>query len=175
MNTQPFVMGRSFRIERDPVDGGARVQTMARQDVVHDRPPVWDRCIAKFGAAAIVGRPVIFSWGSRIYNPTGTSICRELAAHEAEHGRRQLAFAHAAGLNDEDGVAMWWERYLEDRLFRLDEEIYAHHVEYVAYRKRHGARPADLRMIAHRLSGPLYGNLLTFAQAKHAILTGEVG
>ena len=124
-------------------------------------PPNYAAIKARFPACDRKG--VIFSYGDRIFNPSGISIPRELMAHEAIHGVRQGT----------DPVT-WWERYLAEPLFMLDEEIHAHHSEYRAYVKRHGHRPRDLRGIAERLSGPLYGNALTFAQAQHAILTGEI-
>lgn len=133
--------------------------------ILHERPPVWDRCIEVFGRAQLEDKPVVFAWGMTIYNPTGAQLPRTLIAHEHTHGERQLA----AG-----DVEAWWERYLTDPLFRLDEEIYAHHAEYQAFKRRHGHRPRDLNMIAERLSSPLYGRLVTLEQAKHAILTGEV-
>jgi hypothetical protein len=135
-----------------------------KQKIIVARPPVYDRCVAKFGAAAIVGRPVIWSWGSVIYNPENTGISRELQAHEAVHGERQ-------GDTDQS-IMEWWERYLEEPSFRLDEELHAHRAEYRAGVKRHGPRPRDLETIAQRLAGALYGHLLTLSQAKHAILTG---
>lgn len=145
-----------------------------------ERPPVFDRCCAVFGRA-VVDRPgVIFSWGNIIYNPSGTPIPRPLRAHEAVHGLRQLGYDTNETRDSEGDVVndlrieAWWERYLTDPIFRLDEELYAHHAEYLAHKKRHGHQPRMFNFIAQRLSGPLYGSLLTLEQAKHAILTGVV-
>lgn len=135
---------------------------MSLQHIIVGIPPNYAAIKARFPECERHG--VIFSYGDTIFNPSGVSIPREVMVHEATHGLRQEA----------QGVEEWWKRYLAEPLFCLDEEIYAHHSEYRAAIKRHGPRPRDLRRIAERLSGPLYGNLLTFEQAKHAILTGEV-
>lgn len=152
-----------------------------RQIVVVDRPPVWDRCVEAFGREQLEGKPVVFAWGRKLFNPTNAPIPRPLAAHEAVHGQRQEAYIDFPGYVPSEGdvanderITAWWERYLCEPLFRLDEEIYAHRAEYEAYLRRHGPRRSDLEMIAGRLSGPLYGNLLDYRQARHAVLTGEV-
>ena len=131
------------------------------QQIVIGLPPNYAAIKDRFPDCERKG--VIFSYGDRIFNPSGISIPRPLMAHEAVHGLRQGA--------DPDA---WWARYLAEPLFMLDEEIHAHHAEYRAAVKRHGHRPRDLRGIAERLSGPLYGHAITFAQAQHAILTGEI-
>ena len=142
---------------------------MITQRIIVGTPPVWDQCIAAFGRNTIVGKPVIFSWGRYIYNPTDCDISKALMAHEAVHGERQIA-----DQDTNEAITRWWERYLHDKQFRLEEELLAHRAEYHACRKRHGPRPADLRMIAGRLASPLYGNLLTQETARHAILTGAL-
>lgn len=131
---------------------------------------MYERICRKFGTENVERPGVIFSWGDRIFNPSNASITRELFAHEAVHGERQLAFNSEAGA--EGSVLEWWDRYLGDPLFRLDEELRAHMAEYKASVKRHGHSPRALNNMAERLSGPLYGELVTMAQAKHAILTG---
>lgn len=153
---------------------------MKRQMVIVARPPIFEDCVRKFGRA-VVDRPgVIFSWGMKIYAPGNATITRELFAHEAVHGERQLGgktpsrYSPGAWKEEEDSIWAWWKRYLDEPLFRLDEELHAHHAEYHAYRKRHGHSTRYLTEIAARLAGPLYGNLVTVAQAKHAILTGVV-
>lgn len=135
---------------------------MFTQAIIVGIPPNFTAIKARFPEA--VKKGVIFSYGTRIYNPHGVSIPATLRAHEATHGERQ----------ENMGVDPWWERYLIDQAFVLDEEIYAHHAEYKAFVRRHGHRLRDLDAVAGRLSGPLYNRCITLEQAKHAILTGEV-
>ncbi len=99
---------------------------------------------------------VLYSWGDHIYNPQGVEIPPELLAHEAVHGERQG-----------EHVGNWWACYLEDPHFRLMEEILAHRAEW---RARLLDRPGfGLKQIAARLSGPLYGNLISYEDAAQAI------
>lgn len=129
--------------------------------IVNERPPVWDRVVSLF--PYVIGKPVFFAWGSVIYNPSGTSIAREIIKHEEVHAERQ-------GKTDQE-IRAWWDRYLTDPGFRLLEEIPAHQAEYRAYCKRHGAgREKYLRAIAERLASPLYGTLLDIEEAAHVIV-----
>lgn len=107
----------------------------------------------------VKGKPgIIYAWGDRIYNPTGITIPDYLLAHERVHGVRQ-ASGHS--------IRGWWQAYIESPEFRLAEEILAHRAEYRAYRdspKTTGV-PNYLAMMAMRLSGPLYGNLIHYHDA----------
>lgn len=124
-------------------------------EIVRDFPPIWDEIKATFD---VVGRPIIFAWGERIYNPTGVYIDPGLLAHEMMHGKRQGG-----------DIVGWWRRYIEDTRFRLDEEIPAHQAEYIARMKtahNRTQRRSTEKMIAKRLSSPLYGNIISTAQAR---------
>jgi len=130
-----------------------------KQIVVVEKPPVYDRCDAAFN---IKGKPVLFSYGDKIYNPCGVDIPRELLAHEAVHGERQL----------ELGVEDWWDNYLADADFRFEEERVAHRAEWLVYSKwcRLEQRGPYLEAVAKRLSGELYGNMATLDEARSALL-----
>lgn len=106
-------------------------------------PPNYREVNAAFN---IRGKGVIFAWGDTIYNPSRVKIPPELIAHETVHGLRQNG-----------DPAGWWKRYIADPAFRLDEEIPAHQAEYRVSGK--------LDAIAARLSGPLYGNLISLDKA----------
>ena len=125
--------------------------------IVHGLPPNFDQIAAVFPAARQPG--VIFTYGLIIYLSRGAKITQPLVRHEAVHGMRQA-----------EDPAAWWDRYLIDPGFRLEEELVAHRVEWQAYVKRHGFRESMLDMIAGRLSGPLYGGMLSYAEARDAIV-----
>ena len=133
-----------------------------KQRIVVAKPPVYDRCVAMFGEAVIVGKPVIWSWGATIYNPTDIDIPRELLVHEAVHGERQEAI----------DVHRWWDQYLSDRLFRYEEERLAHRAEWRAIVKRGAGRDlsGQFNAIAGRLAGPLYGSVVEVDEAKAGLL-----
>lgn len=125
-------------------------------NILRECPPLWDEITAAFPFARAPG--VIFSWGDRIYNPSGVEISRSLLAHERVHAGRQMG--------DVEG---WWRRYMADPQFRLEEEIPAHIAELkvccVVAPSRHDRRAA-LSGIAHRLASPLYGRLITLDKAE---------
>lgn len=118
----------------------------------------------------IRGQDVMFAYGGAIFNPRGGEVSLALQAHEAVHGARQGG-----------DPAGWWERYIAEPQFRLDEEILAHQAEYRWHARQPGAeRPVKgfrsystfhLNEIARRLSGPLYGGLISFAEAKVVVST----
>jgi hypothetical protein len=111
-------------------------------------PPLYDRIVAAFPEASEHG--VIFTFGETIYSPTVRRISTTTMKHEEVHAERQT--------NDCFKILEWWERYLVDAQFRLDEELPAHRAEYRAYCKRHGSgREKFLHVVATRLASPLYG------------------
>ena len=123
-------------------------------------PPIYEQACAVFPLKQ--RRDVIFAYGDTIYNPHDIRITKELVAHEEVHGARQTVL----------GVELWWEIYLKNKQFRYEEELPAHQAEYQAYCKRHqDGRRRMLRLIAEKLSSPLYGSMLTRADATTAILT----
>lgn len=108
----------------------------------------------------IVGRPgVIFCYGDTIYSPSGKGVHPALIAHESVHAEQQKKF----------GVEAWWNCYLISPTFRFDEEVPAHIAELQWWAKAgmpRNARRAALVGIASRLSGPLYGKLISKEKAK---------
>lgn len=132
--------------------------------IVFERPPMFDEIDARFRVA---GKPVIFSWGGLIYNPMRITIPPHLIAHEEMHGWRQ----------DQRGIERWWRRYIDNDGFRLEEEILAHQVEYRALLRGNGnrrARRGYLKQVAKRLSGPLYGGMITSAKARKLLIEAAI-
>lgn len=134
--------------------------------IVVARPPNFDAVAAVFPEARKAG--TVFSYHGKIYNPSNIKIGPALLAHEATHLERQG--------DDEQGVLDWWAAYLEDPVFRYNEELFAHRAEYRRFAelfgKSHWGKFLDA--IAGRLSSPLYGGLVTKAQAKEAILAPKI-
>ncbi len=134
------------------------------QKIVNDYPPLYDEIAAAFRLK--VRDPIIFSWGDRLYDPTRMGIPPELIAHEAVHGERQ-------GRGQQ--ILDWWKQYIEDRAFRLAEELPAHCAEYqhVLAHGNRTERRAALRVTAERLAAPLYGRLITPAEAVKALRAAD--
>lgn len=114
------------------------------------------------------GQGIIFAYGDRIYNPSGRPLGQHILAHENEHCQRQNA----------QGVGSWWDAYMVNPQFRLAEEVLAHRIEWDTYQK-YVTRLADqedyLKTMVERLSGPLYGYLVTKAEAFNLITSYNAG
>lgn len=128
-------------------------------NVVVANPPMFDEIDAVFN---VRGRQVIFAWGRTIFNPANVVIAPQLFEHEAVHCERQG--------NDIEG---WWRRYIADPEFRLYEEVPAHQAEYRSLLRLRGDNRANRRRflpyVASRLAAPIYGRMVTVAQAKELI------
>ena len=137
-------------------------------DVQYTLPPNFQAIVDRFGPP--VTKPgVLFTYGNVIYYPGGRRrgpISDAIMAHEAVHARRQG-----------DDPAGWWQRYLTEKSFRYTEELVAHQVEYLVASEGVGRqiRRRALALIAHRLSSPLYGRMVTLDQAREAIKGECVG
>jgi hypothetical protein len=136
-------------------------------NIVVADPPLIEEIDAAFH---VKGKPIFFAWGDRIYNPAGVKIPPELLVHENVHCMRQKLHGCtvAAAVPLETRVELWWRRYLADPKFRLDEELPAHVAEYwhIARNVNRSRRRAALSKIAKRLSGALYGKLISLEKAK---------
>jgi len=132
--------------------------------VVFTFPPRYKELDTKF---KVRGRPIVFTFGNTIHNPGRIKIAQELMVHETVHSRRQG--------EDVDG---WWSSYIADPAFRLCEEMPAHIAEYAAvcrHFSEHRAQQRMLHRIAMRISGPLYGAMVEYREARARIETGALG
>lgn len=133
-------------------------------EVVNGLPPpdFYRKVCAAFPAAR--ARGTIFSYGDRIFHTGPGDLPQSLLAHEYVHCARQRTI----------GLAEWWDRYIADPLFRLDEEIPAHVAEYKVLTGKESVRAERrraMKLVAGRLSGPLYRHLITYDQAKEILLS----
>ena len=130
--------------------------------IIRSAPPNYPEIIRVFPQAT--RQTVIFAYAPNIYAPHSRPVPPELIAHEKVHIARQEAA----------GVDRWWARYLVDPEFRYTEEVLAHRAEYRALCEmndnRHARRSA-LKSIAKKLAAPLYGNMVSVAQAMEDIAT----
>lgn len=129
-------------------------------EIVVAYPPNFEEIASVLPAARTPG--VIFTFGQTIFNPAAVEIGPALRSHESVHAQRQGG--------DPSG---WWASYLHDPKFRIEEELIAHRAEYRAFRswtKDRNAVARELDVIARRLSGPLYGGLLSHAAARRFVV-----
>lgn len=103
----------------------------------------------------------VFTYGDKLYNPGGHIIPPHLLRHEEVHSVRQ-------GQNPSE----WWERYLSDPQFRIEEEVAAYQVQYSFVKAGTDSRSVKrtfLQKLARDLSSPMYGKVITFEEAKRRI------
>lgn len=105
---------------------------------------------------------VIFTYGDTLYIPAGegTVIDKPLMKHEETHSRQQK----------EMGVQWWWDRFLSEPNFRMEQEIEAYRNQYAAM----GDLPLQQRQayvthMAKDLSSEIYGNIMKFEDAVKVI------
>lgn len=117
-------------------------------------PPNYIEILKVFDVA---NKPVVFCYGDTIFNPKNLSINQAIVAHEEIHSRRQG-----------DDPEEWWNSYLNERDFRLNEEILAHVTEWRFFKDL--KTPRNIRRlykkgIAERLSSSIYGDLVSYKEA----------
>lgn len=127
-------------------------------------PPNYARLRKAF---PISGKPgILYAYSPILYNPSGYGVMPWIAAHEALHMARQ----------EEQGVEEWWDKYITSTTVRLYEEILAHQAEWTEFTTQVNNRNRQtqyLDIMADRLSGPLYGRLISRSEAVRAIMGGE--
>lgn len=136
--------------------------------IVKAFPPLFKRIAETFPVKGKQG--ILYAWGDRIYNPSGVKIPPSLLAHEELHGKRQL---YIKTRDWEKTIRNWWEKYLTDPEFRLNEEVLAHRVEaadFISWAHTDVTYSNYLNMMAERLSSPLYGSLVSKDRAMRLIL-----
>ena len=120
-------------------------------------PPNYAEIEKEFGKEAIVGKPIIFTYGSIIYNPIGFDIPPDLLTHEMTHQDQQG-----------DNPGGWWAHYLADKEFRVEQEAEAYGNQYrfiCRSVKNRDARAKNLWRMASFLSSPMYGKCISHGEA----------
>ncbi len=115
--------------------------------VVNDYPPIWKKVVA--AGMNPNSETVVFTHGDTIYCPSGKPVPDHLVEHERTHSEQQG--------KDPDG---WWEQYLSDRDFRVNQEAeaYARQYDFICMRvKDRNQRHRVLLDLGGMLAGPTYG------------------
>lgn len=133
--------------------------------IIYDYPPNYEQIKDAFSIEHNPG--VIFTYGDALYVPGGERIPidKPLMKHEETHARQQKKI----------GIDEWWDQFLGDRNFRLSQELEAYREQYRAM----AGIPLEKRIgyldhICKSLSGAMYGNMLTYDEAKAVITEGIV-
>ncbi len=98
----------------------------------------------------------IFAYDNKIYS--NNELPNHLIIHEQTHHKQQ----------DRDGLEYWVDNYLNNKEYRLTQEIEAYKNQLKSIKDRND-RAKVWQESARNLSSPLYGNLLTYQEALKAI------
>lgn len=135
---------------------------MKNMKISFSKPPIYKEACELFGIKD--GDPVIFTFGSIIFNPSNVNLTPDLMAHEAVHGRQQQM--------DPDVANVWWKRYLADPAFRIEQEVEAYATQYAVLCgkiKDRNTRARILFQLASHLSGTIYGSAISHSEAMKKI------
>lgn len=108
-------------------------------------------------------KDVIIAYGDTIYTPD-CGLSRDLIVHELVHCKRQ-------GLN-KDSAKRWYELYMRDVNFRLNEEVLAYKAQYeycCRVYKDKNRQTKILVALAGQLASSQYGNIITLQEAMEKI------
>lgn len=125
--------------------------------IIPERPPFYERVVARFPEIALT-KNAVFTYGDVLYNPSGNNPPPYLIVHESVHMEQQARI----------GKDEWWDRFIGDEGFRLQQELEAYQAEYKAFCKMYrdrNERNSFLRFQALMCSSAMYGKMITFPDA----------
>ena len=125
--------------------------------IVKDYPPNYKEIKERFNPPI----RAVFAYGNVLYSPSNDKIPPDLLVHETVHSLQQ-------GLEPDK----WWDRYIKDPKFRLEEELRAYRNQFQFYKKNNKAWMPFLKRISKDLSSPMYGNIISYKEAMNKILYG---
>ena len=129
-------------------------------------PPNWDMIQATFKGVTWE-RGIIVTYGDTYY--CKEKVSDDLEAHEETHMRQQEAW----------GVEEWWKNYIENPVFRLDQEVEAYKNQLAFLRNKMMAFSRNERRykikqyqehFAMILSSDIYGHMIQYNQALQKLL-----
>ena len=126
--------------------------------IINEKPPIYEDALKAFNFNPDT---TVFTYGDNLYNPAGLTIHTDLLIHEMVHMEQQK--------HDDTVAKIWWQRYIQDTAFRLDQELEAYGEQYryiCGQVKDKNKRYRILRILAGFLSGPMYGNIISMRDAE---------
>jgi hypothetical protein len=120
--------------------------------------PLLDKVVKKFKIGSKQLESIIFTYGDTIY--FDKDLHYSLVAHEITHVLQQTKM----------GAKIWWGKYLRGNKFRLSQEIEAYQRQYESLVRNNPAQGEFMvKIMAGDLSGKMYGNIISFDEAKKLI------
>jgi hypothetical protein len=130
-------------------------------NIIHSFPPNINKIRKVIDLSQ--NRRCVFTYGEDIYNPFGGYIDEPLGLHEATHSFQQ---------EDVGGAEFWWDRWLSDTRFRVEQELVAYGHQYRRYcelEKHRNKRAVYLFTLAQDLASEQYGKAISLADARKRI------
>lgn len=126
-----------------------------------EKPPIYDRAEKAFGTG-LWDKGTIFTYGDTVHVKKG-GMSLDLHAHEQVHIDRQAVYP--------GGASAWWDRYLTDKKFRLDEEVEAYRAQAAYIRGHMVNRVKRQQAIAwiHSCMADMYGDMITLKEAQQLV------
>ena len=129
-------------------------------ETLNEFPPNYEEILRHFDVSS---EDVVFTYGDVLYNPKNLEIADHLLEHEKVHVTQQKKM----------GPAEWWQKYFNDKEFRLRQEVEAYGAQYRLVKKddqyTEATKKAFLTELAFALSGSIYGNIINYQRAESAI------
>lgn len=131
-------------------------------EIVHALPPNYEKIAAAF-KLELSGKSAVFTYGYKLYNPSGLELPEHLLVHENVHAVQQKGTA--------EGAEEWWDKFIADPAFRVEQELEAYGAQYAYAKQMFTPKNATLLLnsIASDLSSAAYGNVLSYGQAASKI------
>ncbi len=121
------------------------------------KPPNWDELVKRY---SVEWGPTVVTYGDTVY--CGYKLSDDVVVHESVHIEQQATI----------GVETWWRRYYDDPQFRYEQELEAYRAQYKFIKrtiKDRNKMNQRLLLLASYLSGDMYENIVTKAEAMKAI------
>jgi hypothetical protein len=129
---------------------------MTTPRIVVGLPPNYAQICAEVGTPPL---NAVYAWEGTIFSPAGDKLPFDLIEHEKVHFEQQKAIG---------GAWKWWNRYLTDKEFRLEQEVEAYQAQ-IAWHQTRADRLKCWRQVSNVLSASLYGWLCTPEQARRLL------
>lgn len=113
----------------------------------------------------------VFTYADTCYSPSGvTDLSADLIRHEETHSEQQY--------HDTTHARVWWQRWIMDPEWRVEQEAEAYAEQYKFLCGRHkdrNVRAQYLHGLATQLAGPMYGNAIKHRDAMKKIKSYALG
>lgn len=126
--------------------------------VIHEKPPIYDKLKDKFDIDW--ERGIIITYGQDIYCKYDLHPAK--IVHELTHVKQQEGV----------GAERWYLNYINDKEFRLKQELEAYKNEIDFYKdtiKDRNQRFNLIRSVYLDISSGIYGNMITYEEAKQKL------